>query len=77
MQTLVGRITVDPEICHAKPCARGLRFPVETILEYLTGGDTVETLLAEFPELEKEDVLACYAFSGRMLKARSVHVSLA
>ncbi len=56
---LLSRITVDPEICHGKPCVRGLRYPVETILEYLAGGDTVEDLLAEFADLEREDILAC------------------
>jgi uncharacterized protein (DUF433 family) len=74
---LLSRITVDPEICHGKPCVRGLRYPVETILEYLAGGDSVEDLLREFPDLEREDILACHEFSRRMLSARSVHVTLA
>ena len=73
----ISRITVDPDVCHGKPCIRGLRYPVETILEYLAGGDTVDDLLAEFPDLEREDVLACWEFSRRMLAARSVHLSLA
>jgi uncharacterized protein (DUF433 family) len=73
---LLSRITVDPEICHGKPCVRGLRYPVETILEYLAGGDSVEDLLAEFPDLEREDILACLEFSRRMLAARSVHLAL-
>jgi uncharacterized protein (DUF433 family) len=73
---LLSRITVDPEICHGKPCVRGLRYPVETILEYLAGGDSVADLLAEFPDLEREDILACLEFSRRMLAARSVHLAL-
>jgi uncharacterized protein (DUF433 family) len=73
----ISRITVDPDVCHGKPCIRGLRYPVETILEYLAGGDTVQDLLAAFPDLEREDVLACWEFSRRMLAARSVHLSLA
>jgi uncharacterized protein (DUF433 family) len=73
---LFSRITVDPEICHGKPCVRGLRYPVETILEYLAGGDSAEDLLAEFPDLEREDILACLEFSRRMLAARSVHLAL-
>jgi len=56
---------------------RGLRYPVETILEYLAGGDSVEDLLAEFPDLEREDILACHEFSWRMLAAKSVHLALA
>jgi uncharacterized protein (DUF433 family) len=74
---LLSRITVDSEICHGKPTVRGLRYPVETILEYLAGGDSVDDLLAEFPDLQREDILACLEFSGQMLKTRSVHLALA
>jgi uncharacterized protein (DUF433 family) len=49
---------------------------VETILEYLAGGDSVEDLLAEFPDLERDDILACHEFSRRILAARSVHLAL-
>ena len=60
---LLSRITVDPEVCHGKPSIRGLRYPVETILEYLAGGDSVEDLLKEFSDLEREDIEACSFFS--------------
>jgi len=73
---LLSRITVDSEICRGKPCVRGVRYPVETILEYLAGGDSVEKLLAEFPDLQRKDILACHEFSRRMLAARSVHLAL-
>jgi uncharacterized protein (DUF433 family) len=75
-ENLLSRITVDPDICHGKPCVRGLRYPVETILEYLAGGDSVEDLLTEFPDLEREDILACHEFSRRMLTAKSMHLAL-
>lgn len=73
---LISRITVDPEVCHGKPCVRGLRYPVETILEYLAGGDSIDDVLTEFPDLEREDVLACLEFSRRMLATKSVHLTL-
>ena len=76
-EDLLSRITVDSDVCHGKPCIRDLRYPVETLLEYLAGGDTVENLLVEFPDLEREDILACHEFSRRMLAARSVHLVLA
>ena len=76
-EDLSSRITIDPDICHGKPCVRGLRYPVETILEYLAGGDSAEDLLAEFPDLEREDILACLEFSRRMLETRSLHLALA
>ena len=75
-ENLLSRITVDPEICHGKPCVRGLRYPVEAILEYLAGGDSTEDLLKEFPDLEREDILACHEFSRRMLASKSVHLTL-
>ena len=61
---LLSRITIDPLICHGKPCIRGLRYPVSSILEYLAAGDTVEDILAEFADLEEEDIKACLAFAG-------------
>ena len=73
---LLSRITVDPEVCHGKPCIRGLRYPVESILEYLAGGDSVEQVLAEFPDLERDDILACLELSRKMLAVKSVHLAL-
>jgi uncharacterized protein (DUF433 family) len=75
-ENLLSRITVDPEICHGKPCVRGLRYPVETILEYLAGGDSTEDLLTEFPDLEREDILACHEFARQMLSAKTAHLAL-
>ena len=75
-ENLLSRITIDSEICYGKRCVRGLRYPVESILEYLAGGDSVEDLLAEFPDLERADVLACHEFSRQMLAAKSVHLTL-
>ena len=75
-EVLLSRITVDPDVCHGKPCVRGLRYPVEMLLEYLAGGDSVESLLAEFPDLQREDILACHEFSRRMLASKSIHLVL-
>ena len=75
-ENLLSRITGDPEICHGKPCIRGLRYPVEAMLEYLAGGDSADDLLAQFPDLEREDILACMEFSRRMLAAKSIHLAL-
>jgi uncharacterized protein (DUF433 family) len=63
---LLDRITIDPEICHGKPCIRGLRYPVETILELLSSGMSIEDILADYEDLEREDILAVleYATQG-------------
>lgn len=56
------RITIDPKICHGKPCTRGMRFPVEVILDLLGSGMTQKEILADHPELEREDILASLEF---------------
>ncbi len=56
---LLNRITKDPIICHGKPCVRGMRWPVEVILDMLESGMSLEVILEDHPELEKEDILAC------------------
>ena len=76
MNPLVDRITIDPEICNGKPCVRGMRYTVESILEYLAGGDTMDEVLSEFPDLEHEDLLACLEFARLTLAARSLHLAV-
>lgn len=53
------RITVDPGICHGQACVRGTRIPVHQIVHMLANGDSIETLLGEYPSLTREDILAC------------------
>ena len=55
---LSERITINPEICHGKPTIRGLRYPVETILELLSSGMSIEEILADYEDLERDDILA-------------------
>lgn len=65
MNSLLQRITINPEVCHGKPVIRGLRYPVESVLEYLAAGDSFKKILTEFPDLEREDLLACLEFHRR------------
>lgn len=60
----LSRITTDPEVCHGKPVVRGLRYPVDSILEYLAAGDSIDDVLAEFPDLVREDLNACFEFAA-------------
>ena len=57
MEDLLTRITIDPAICHGKPCVRGLRYPVEMLLELLSSGMTTEDILVDYKDLEREDLL--------------------
>ena len=58
------RITSDPNICHGKPTIRGLRYPVENLLELLASGMTIEEVVADHPELERDDLLAAIEFGA-------------
>lgn len=71
-QHLLSRITLDPLVCHGKPCIRGLRYPVESMLGYLAGGDSMAEVLAAFPDLEEADLRACLAYAAAALQAKSV-----
>ncbi len=53
------RITINSEICHGKPCIRGMRWPVEVILDMLGSNMSIEDILDDHPELERADILAC------------------
>jgi uncharacterized protein (DUF433 family) len=70
MDTLLSRITIDPAVCHGKPCVRGLRYPVETLLELLSSGMTIDEVLADYEDLEREDLLAVLAFAARLARTR-------
>ncbi|MEA3642573.1 MAG: DUF433 domain-containing protein [Lamprobacter sp.] len=57
------RITLDPAICHGKPCIRHMRWPVEVILDLVSSGMSLDEILADHPELEREDILASLAYA--------------
>ncbi len=57
------RISIDPKVCHGRACVRGTRIPVHQIVHMLANGDTIEELLADYPSLEREDILACLDYA--------------
>ena len=71
-----GRITIDPEICHGAPCIRGLRYPVQLILELLSSGMTSDEILEDYDDLEPEDILAALAFAARLSQVKRLKVAL-
>ncbi|MGH9944175.1 MAG: DUF433 domain-containing protein [Pyrinomonadaceae bacterium] len=74
---LAERITIDPNICHGKPCIRGLRYPVEMILELLSSGMTPEEILSDYEDLEQQDILATLSFATRLSQVKRVEQALA
>lgn len=67
---LLRRITSNPEICHGKPVVRGLRYPVENILELLASDMTQDEILEDYEDLEKEDLKACLLFAAKYLSVK-------
>jgi len=70
--SLAERITIDPQICHGKPTIRGLRYPVEMILELLSSGMTTEQILADYQDLEREDIFAALDFAKRLSQVKRI-----
>jgi uncharacterized protein (DUF433 family) len=68
--TTSSRITIDPDICHGKPCIRGLRYPVEVILELLSSGMSIDEMLQDYADLEREDILASLAFAAHLTQIK-------
>ncbi len=66
------RITIDPAVCHGKPCIRGLRYPVENVLEWLAGGMTIDDILADYEDLERENILAALAFAAKVAHTKRI-----
>ena len=66
------RITIDPEICHGKPCIRSMRWPVEVILDLLSSEMTIAEILEDHPELEKEDIIASLNYARLLVSGQTI-----
>jgi len=70
---LISRITTDANICHGKAVVRGMRWPVQNVLELMASGMTSEEIMHDHPELEKDDFLACLAYAAKITEVKSIH----
>jgi uncharacterized protein (DUF433 family) len=77
MQNLLQRITMNPNVCFGKPTIRNLRYPTEMLLDLLSAGMTTDEILADYADLEKEDIQACLLFASKLVKIKSIHQILA
>ncbi len=66
------RIVIDPNICHGQACVRGTRIPVHQLVRMLANGDTIEDLLAEYPSLERKDILACLDYAASLAEEQVI-----
>lgn len=77
MNPLLHRISIDPAVCGGKPCIRGTRLWVSLILDFLAEGMSEAELLAEYPQLAHEDVLAAIAYGAESARERVIPVPAA
>jgi uncharacterized protein (DUF433 family) len=71
-EDLLKRIMINPRICHGKPCIRGLRYPVAMLLELMSSGMSHEEILADYEDLERDDLLAALAYAARVSDGKRV-----
>ena len=71
---LLKRISVDPNVCFGKPCIRGTRIWVSLLLDFLANGVTIEELLEEYEQLERDDIHAAIAYGAAMSRERFVDI---
>ena len=64
------RISIEPDICNGRPVIRGTRITVQTVLEFLAAGDSIEDVLEEYPTLTRADVQACLDYASRLMGNR-------
>ena len=74
MNPLIERIIIDPDVCHGKPVVRGLRYPVELILELLSAGMSNDDILADYEDLEREDILAALAYATLLSQVKRIEL---
>jgi uncharacterized protein (DUF433 family) len=72
MESLINRITINPDICHGKPTIRNMRYPVELILDLLSSGMTTSEIILDYPSLVEEDIKACLTFASRLTKVNKL-----
>ena len=71
------RISIDPDICHGQACVKGTRIPVHQLVRMLANGDTVEELLAEYPSLSREDIMACLDYAAELAEEQVTPIQAA
>ena len=77
MPSPLDRISIDPKVCHGQACVRGTRIAVHQIVRMLANGDSVEDLLAEYPSLSREDIMACLDYAAELAEEQVTPIQVA
>jgi len=72
MEDLLSRITINPDISHGKPTIRGLRYPVEHILQWLSSGMSEAEILEDYEDLQRDDILASLLYAAKLAEVKSI-----
>ncbi len=75
MAKYLDRITIKPEICHGKPCIRGMRWPLEVLLDMMLSEMTFDEILEDHSELEKEDLLASLEYAKILVSGKTIQIA--
>jgi uncharacterized protein (DUF433 family) len=70
------RISINPDICHGKPCIKGTRSWVSLVLDFLASGEFIEAILQEYPHLTRKDILACIAYGAEAARERFIPITV-
>jgi len=71
------RITIDPAVCHGRPTIRGLRYTVEMVLDLLSSGMTTDEILADYEDLERDDIMAVLAYAAKLARVKRIESAAA
>ena len=71
METIIDRITINPDICHGKPTIRNMRYPVEMVLDLLASGMTHQEIIEDYPAIEEKDIAACLIFAAQLTRVKT------
>jgi len=72
METVIGRITINADVCHGKPTIRNMRYPVDMILDLLAAGMSFAEIREDYPAIEDADIQACLAFASRLTQVKTI-----
>lgn len=74
MEDQLSRITIDPGVCHGKPTIRGLRYPVEMVLDLLSAGMNTDDILTDYPDIEAADITAVLQYAAHLARVQRVEI---
>ncbi len=72
---MYDRISIDPKICHGQACVKGTRIPVHQVVHMLAAGDSIDSVLNEYPSLKRSDVLACLDYAASLAEEQVTPIS--